>query len=74
MPPSEDNGAPVNVAVELARLQGSVSTMLTEHARRIGELEARSRSAGGRVAQLAAVVVSVAGFLFVILDRVQWEG
>lgn len=71
MPPTDDTAT---VAVELARLQGSVETLLKEHERRLGVLEATSRNAGGRFAQLAAVVISAAAFLFVVLDRVQWEG
>lgn len=69
MSPPEDN-----VAVELARLQGSVQTMLGELGRRVGELETRGRGAAGRFSQVTSVCVSLAAFAFVVLDRVQWEG
>lgn len=64
----------VKVAIELARLQGSVEAVIAAHEHRISTLEATARSAGGRFAQAGALLVSVAAFLFVVLDRIQWEG
>lgn len=71
MPPTDVDAS---VAIELARLSGSVETMLKEHERRLNELDAKGRGAGARVTQFAGVVISLAAFLFVVLDRVQWEG
>ena len=72
MPPPTDTDSVV--AIELARLSGRVDTLLDQHERRLNELDARGRGAGARIAQVSGVLISLAAFLFVLLDRVQWEG